>query len=213
MPYQHYLQTAHWRIRRNRALSLAGFKCSRCRTGRQLQVHHLSYERIGAELDADLEVLCRGCHLGHHVAEIHEQLALYMRVISDAMQAADHESVSDLVEDVKRRCARARIPYTEGQIQAALSRLGKRLDVEIPVRVPKKYAELLDAGRGNQPLTHAEACGLIAKFQAQGLMKPMPTVKRMTQREADRRIVLRQMAALMLEQVAACEAAEAEPTS
>lgn len=28
-----------------------------------LEVHHLNYDRIGSELDIDLEVLCRECHV------------------------------------------------------------------------------------------------------------------------------------------------------
>jgi hypothetical protein len=206
LPYEQYLQTAHWRARRNTALKRAGYRCSRCSVGRQLQVHHLSYDRLGAELDADLEVLCRGCHLGEHVLQLQDQIALYARIISAALEAGAFTSIADLAEDVKRRCARARIPYSEGQVHAAMSRLGKRLEVDIPVAVPKKYADLLDAGTGEQPLTHAEACGLLAKLGA--VAKPMPTVKAMTQREADARIAARQIAALILDQVQQCEAAE-----
>lgn len=207
MPYEKYLLTALWRLRRNRALRLAGYKCSRCGAGRQLQAHHLTYDRLGAELDEDLQVLCRGCHLGEHVLQLHEQLAVYRRVISAAIQENDFTSIAELSEDVKQRCARARIPYDAGQVQAALSNLGTRLDVQIPVAVPPKYAELLHAGRGAQPLTHAEACGLLAKYGAHA--KAMPTVRAMTQRQADRRIVARQLAALVLEQVKRCEEAEA----
>lgn len=31
-----------------------------------LEVHHLNYERLGAELDEDLELLCKRCHTIEH---------------------------------------------------------------------------------------------------------------------------------------------------
>jgi hypothetical protein len=208
MPYEQYLQTARWRVTRNGALRRAGFKCHRCASGSQLQVHHLVYLRLGAELDDDLEVLCRGCHLGEHVVQIQDRMALYMKVISESLKATAFTSLADLLEDVKCRCARRRIPYADGQIHAALSRLDadKRLAFTVPVKA--QYAELLDAGRGNQPLTHAEACGAIARLGAQGLLRPMATIKPMTQREADRKVVLRQVVALLIDLSSASDAAE-----
>lgn len=63
-----YLHSEHWRRRRLRALQRAHFRCERCgrrhRPGRDgaLQVHHLSYARLGHERDRDLEVLCDHDH-------------------------------------------------------------------------------------------------------------------------------------------------------
>jgi 5-methylcytosine-specific restriction endonuclease McrA len=38
-------------------------QCQRCRrSGLTLQVHHKTYERLGHESPADLEVLCTDCH-------------------------------------------------------------------------------------------------------------------------------------------------------
>jgi hypothetical protein len=57
-----YLRSAHWRAVRQWALALAGNRCARCGRGGRLDVHHLTYERLWAELPGDLEVLCRGDH-------------------------------------------------------------------------------------------------------------------------------------------------------
>lgn len=179
MTYETYLLTAHWRSMRNRALRFAGFKCSKCQSGRNLQVHHLSYARLGEEFDTDLEVLCRGCHLGLHVHEVKNGLGVYLKLISEALNAEAFTSVADLIEAVKARCARAKIPYYDGQIHAAIALLDN--DKRLGVAMPKKYQELLDVGRGAQPFTHAEACGFIAQFKAQGLLKPMPTVKKISE--------------------------------
>jgi hypothetical protein len=67
MPHAEYLKTPEWRARRNRALFQAGNRCQvGGETNLQLEVHHNSYERYGAELPEDLVVLCRGCHQHHH---------------------------------------------------------------------------------------------------------------------------------------------------
>src|SRR4051812_24840716 len=36
--------------------------CARCPQTNSLQLHHKTYERLGRELDADLELLCKRCH-------------------------------------------------------------------------------------------------------------------------------------------------------
>ena len=64
--YGKYLRTQHWKIRRLRALKKADNKCNRCDSSIFLQVHHLSYDRLFAEEDRDLEVLCRSCHEKEH---------------------------------------------------------------------------------------------------------------------------------------------------
>ena len=63
MPYEDYLQTPHWKHRREDKLRAAGRRCQVCNRGsRTLDVHHRTYERRGQELDEDLIVLCRECH-------------------------------------------------------------------------------------------------------------------------------------------------------
>ena len=66
--YTDYLESEEWRIRRKRILERDGYLCCRCRKRPATQVHHLTYERTGHELDADLESVCVLCH-----DEIHER--------------------------------------------------------------------------------------------------------------------------------------------
>jgi 5-methylcytosine-specific restriction endonuclease McrA len=60
--YKAYLRSDAWRVRRERALEVAGRRCQRCPACTDLQVHHLRYTNLGNELDEDLEVLCSRCH-------------------------------------------------------------------------------------------------------------------------------------------------------
>jgi hypothetical protein len=62
MPYREYLRTPEWQARRVRALEAALHRCSVCNTSSNLDVHHRTYERRGAEVETDLTVLCRSCH-------------------------------------------------------------------------------------------------------------------------------------------------------
>lgn len=57
-----YLKTPHWKITRQMALINAGRMCEYCSTKKKLQVHHLTYDRLYAELSTDLMVLCEKCH-------------------------------------------------------------------------------------------------------------------------------------------------------
>lgn len=62
--YLLYLRSLTWRALRVRLIARAGGSCEHC--GRDflvvLDVHHRTYDRLGCELDRDLEVLCRSCH-------------------------------------------------------------------------------------------------------------------------------------------------------
>lgn len=73
--YRDYLQTQQWYATRDRRLRAAGFRCEfelnskRCDGTHSLNVHHRNYQRLGAELDSDLEVLCRLHHLVRHMTD------------------------------------------------------------------------------------------------------------------------------------------------
>jgi hypothetical protein len=57
-----YLRSPHWRARRARAIALAGGRCERCGRPGRLEVHHVTYARLGRERDRDLRALCHRCH-------------------------------------------------------------------------------------------------------------------------------------------------------
>lgn len=63
--YQAYLRSAAWRKRRGYALARAGNRCEGCGVSsleRRLEVHHITYDRLGFEDLRDLRVLCPECH-------------------------------------------------------------------------------------------------------------------------------------------------------
>lgn len=64
--YQAYIASDLWKRKADAAKKRAGFRCQICNRGQhqvvQLEAHHRTYERLGAEEDGDLTVLCETCH-------------------------------------------------------------------------------------------------------------------------------------------------------
>jgi 5-methylcytosine-specific restriction endonuclease McrA len=67
LPYADYLRTDEWQYRRREMVKAAERKCQSCgRPSHLLNVHHLTYERLGNEDPDDLIVLCESCHENRH---------------------------------------------------------------------------------------------------------------------------------------------------
>lgn len=66
--YTEYMASPEWYRRRQAKLSSASHKCEKChQEDPRLEVHHLNYDRLGSELDTDLQVLCQSCHEQQHL--------------------------------------------------------------------------------------------------------------------------------------------------
>ena len=63
--YYEYINSPRWKNRAKRIKEKAGC-CSVCKSVHNLNVHHLTYERLGREKKSDLVVLCRDCHAIEH---------------------------------------------------------------------------------------------------------------------------------------------------
>lgn len=64
--YQAYLQSGWWGIKRVQAKHRDWNMCRVCGSKGNLEVHHITYERICDESDEDLTTLCRECHSLFH---------------------------------------------------------------------------------------------------------------------------------------------------
>jgi len=63
--YDAYIKSPEWKRRRQHAIELAGYCCEACGAtawDTRLEVHHLTYERLGDEADKDLVAMCPKCH-------------------------------------------------------------------------------------------------------------------------------------------------------
>lgn len=231
LPYAEYLQSPWWRAKRNDALRAARYRCQRCESKRELQVHHLTYERIGAELPGDLEVLCRGCHLGEHSLETRTFVSLYVRILSDIIRekglivnvparfvgwrrveqytVIPDAALPDLLEAAKLRCAEFAIPSRHTEFHAAVSRVLQR----IPFTPPKGTAELFETTEQGQALNRSESAAALTLLRKSGFsipMRHMPEVKPLTSRQVSVHNALRIVAQAIRDQVEVCEDAEKE---
>lgn len=64
--YQDYIKSPEWERVRKRILKRARGKCEKCRKRPPIQVHHLTYARLGNERDEDLLAVCGPCHQAFH---------------------------------------------------------------------------------------------------------------------------------------------------
>ena len=70
--YSAYLASPHWLRLKDRFYTSPSYtgQCLACGTaGERLDVHHVTYERLGREHLTDLVALCRGCHQNTHRVE------------------------------------------------------------------------------------------------------------------------------------------------
>ncbi len=65
--YQQYLLSPHWLELRRKMRLANNHQCASCKSGKNLQLHHLTYARVGAERPGDLIVLCAKCHTFAHL--------------------------------------------------------------------------------------------------------------------------------------------------
>ena len=62
--YDAHIRSAQWKGTRAAIFMMRGAKCEDCGYGSAtLQLHHLTYERMGNERLTDLVILCRKCHV------------------------------------------------------------------------------------------------------------------------------------------------------
>lgn len=60
--YRKYLRSKAWRALRKQVLIRDGYRCQKCGSNENLQVHHRTYDNIGREKPEDLVTLCRKHH-------------------------------------------------------------------------------------------------------------------------------------------------------
>jgi phage terminase large subunit GpA-like protein len=60
--YEAHIRSARWRNMKLDMIRLRGDRCEHCGRQTTLHLHHKTYERLGRELIADLELLCARCH-------------------------------------------------------------------------------------------------------------------------------------------------------
>lgn len=77
--YKEYIMSDAWKAKRREAIKHYGQNCNQCKTFlpiNKIQVHHVTYKRLGKELLEDLMIVCKSCHEKIH--GIHKDTELDM---------------------------------------------------------------------------------------------------------------------------------------
>ena len=78
--YQEYLKSGEWKHLRDKKIKQVNYTCDGCgEQYRALEVHHLTYERIGEELLTDLVAFCPICHKKAHGLAQKSKWNLYIK--------------------------------------------------------------------------------------------------------------------------------------
>ena len=66
--YVTYMASPEWKALREKVYARDNHRCCRCGSQEKLQVHHLTYVRLGRERMGDLITLCGSCHRKEHAS-------------------------------------------------------------------------------------------------------------------------------------------------
>lgn len=99
--YGEYIKSNEWQETRQRIIKRDRFRCVMCGEPKNLHVHHITYENLGEEKDADLVTLCEKCHIELHDIEMpHFPFACSKRAeeISAELANSDNDYLQELGE-------------------------------------------------------------------------------------------------------------------
>ena len=101
--YERYMRGHHWRKRRELIIKRDGGKCRTCGTTKALNVHHVTYHRLGYEHPDDLITLCKPCHQAVHCLggchDYNRSLAVSLDRRDPSLQHIEELSDPDHIEE------------------------------------------------------------------------------------------------------------------
>ena len=72
-----YMQSEKWRTLKFSRLMIAQYKCESCGSFHNLNLHHITYERLTQEVLEDVAILCEVCHTKLHNFLGYDRTTLY----------------------------------------------------------------------------------------------------------------------------------------
>lgn len=139
---------------------------------------------------------------------------LLAKVIRDVLRVERFETIADLTDAVKARCARLHIPWTADELNEAFGMIDSNTPLLVEAPRPTNPTHLDRAPEGFDPPKDL-ARGMVATLHQQlgtrAPIKTMPQVELITPREADRRKALEMLAREMQASIDRCTTLEKEP--
>ena len=102
--YYKYIKTQAWEEMRQKVFRRDGYKCVICNEAKDLNVHHITYENLGAEKVSDLVTLCRNCHENIHSGQSYRGWTYHSReAIQQKILLLLHMTPTDSPENKRLR--------------------------------------------------------------------------------------------------------------
>lgn len=99
--YQNYLKSEHWLAFRSK---FTGRPCQGCDSLVRVALHHLTYERLGCELETDVMPLCWACHESIHLVSKATNGGIgKKRTLSVLCQLQAGETIAQIVAKVQTK--------------------------------------------------------------------------------------------------------------
>lgn len=177
MPYEEYLRSPWWRLRRHARLKQADGKCERC--GKVISiadVHHVHYDRKGEERDRDLEVLCRDCHGKLHFDESRRQhIGQYEMLAREALRLDHPTSLAEFQDAFRTRLEYFHLPI-DHRFHDAITIVWKKEAVSLANAAQREHLAAVQAVVPElPPPTHQEAVDLLRRVGLKVPVKSFPT--------------------------------------
>ena len=144
--YEAYLHSPHWMDTRRRYYESDRPQECICGAAEDLQLHHLTYERVGRERLEDLLPFCKGCHRLIHILERRREIGLDLDGLESTERAARYA-----IEQAPRR-TRARKEVQAVPSDPTLDTLLREIDMRLT---------LLQAHAGNNRIDARSSVRLI----------------------------------------------------
>jgi 5-methylcytosine-specific restriction endonuclease McrA len=98
--YQEYLRSSqNWSNLKEKVKERDRFRCTKCGSNDDLEVHHKNYDRFKQEKLEDLITLCKKCHIKHHKLERSKKIPEKSNLIpTDPETVANTYSEKDCLE-------------------------------------------------------------------------------------------------------------------
>lgn len=129
-----YYQSAKWKEISDECKRLSDYKCSMCGSTESLNAHHLTYERLGEELQEDLLCVCEECHKKiHGVTKFSnkppKKIRGGFRMVYEAYDQALIETVTSSKDLMVVTYIRDMFTYTKCEVYLSAKDIASKFDI------------------------------------------------------------------------------------
>lgn len=140
--YYEYIKTEAWEEMRQKVFRRDGFQCVICKEAKNLNVHHITYERLGCEDLADLVTLCQKCHEKVHRLEDKTEKDKAGTVPLGTVKMTLREAFELCEKNMETTNPRDIFTYRELELLQCAYEMGEAYATSVPPMVPDYFEKI-----------------------------------------------------------------------